>query len=189
MNALFKRLKKEHDIYSRERGVIISASREILTLSKKAIFSIHRNNSKDAVKNLGDAETLLTKLQKSVSQDECLQYEGSYLAALEEYVEAKTLAHYLRTGDIPIIAHVSIPYGAYLAGLADVTGELLRQMVLQTTTGNTSNLQKYYKTAQEITAALLEFDLTGKLRQKFDETKRNLKSMEQILYDVSLRQS
>lgn len=187
MNSLFKRLKKEHDIYAKERGVIITTSREILMLSKKAIFSIHRNNPKDAAKNLADAEQLLTKLQKNVSQDECLQYEGSYLAALEEYVEAKTLVEYLRTGHIPIISHVSIPYDAYLSGLADVTGELLRQMVLQTTTGKTDNLKRYYKTAQEITAALLEFDLTGKLRQKFDETKRNLKSMEQILYDVSLR--
>jgi hypothetical protein len=34
---------------------------------------------------------------------------------------------------------------------------------------------------------LLRLDLTGYLRQKFDQAKKNLRQLEQILYDLRLR--
>ena len=33
----------------------------------------------------------------------------------------------------------------------------------------------------------IEFDLVSHLRQKYDDAKRNLKRMESIMYDISLR--
>jgi predicted translin family RNA/ssDNA-binding protein len=71
--------------------------------------------------------------------------------------------------------------------LADLTGELVRQAVLQSTRKSYQNIEKYREISEEIVGFMLKLYLTGSSRQKFDEAKRNLKRLEEILYDLSLR--
>lgn len=184
---LFKKLKAEHDIYAHERGIVIQSSREILKSAKRAIFALHRGDEKAADVFLHHVEKDITALQKHLARDERLQFEGSYQAALEEYVEARTFRDYLATGSIKGITIVPIAFESYIAGLADVTGELVRQAVLLATKSEPQKIEAFHQTISDIVEQFLDVDLTSKLRQKFDEAKRNLKSMEQILYDLSVK--
>lgn len=184
---LFAKLKAEHDLYARERGIVIHTSHEILKSAKQAIFALHRGDEKASDVFLRHAEKDITALQKHLARDARLQFEGSYQAALEEYVEARTFRDYLVTGSIKGITIVPISFESTIAGLADVTGELVRQAVLLATKRETGKIEAYHRTVSDIVEQFLDVDLTSKLRQKFDEAKRNLKRMEEILYDLSVK--
>ncbi|PIZ81694.1 MAG: hypothetical protein COY02_01070, partial [Parcubacteria group bacterium CG_4_10_14_0_2_um_filter_41_6] len=74
-----------------------------------------------------------------------------------------------------------------LGALSDLTGELVRAATLEATKGNFSSIKKYRNATEELFGVLLQMDLRGILRQKRDDARRNLKRLEDILYDVSLK--
>lgn len=184
---LFEKIKKDLEAYNQERELIIQHSRQILQNSKKAIFTGHQGDLAKAENHLQEAEEIITKLLKDYHQDNRLRFEGSYKAALEEYVEAKTFIKVLNHQDIEIIDNQSLGPEEYLGGLCDMTGELVRQAVLLTTKDQTQDIEYFKETIEEIINFMLDLYLTGYLRQKFDDAKRNLQRMEQILYDLKIK--
>ena len=46
---------------------------------------------------------------------------------------------------------------------------------------------KYKLIANDIMAELVEFDMTGYLRTKYDQAKGHLRKIEQVAYEVKLR--
>ena len=174
--------------FQKERGYIINKSRQILQSAKETIFATHRNDKKKADESIARAETIIKELSKKYGKGNRLRFEGSYKAAIEEYVEAKLFTQLMRGKKIDAIKIGNIGPEEYLGGLADVTGELVRQAVLQSTKNNYKNIKLYYEITEEIVGFMLKLYMTGYLRQKFDETKRNLKRLEGILYDISIRE-
>jgi len=185
--SFLQKIKKDLETYQKERNQIIGSSREILQASKKAIFALQAGKTKEAQLSLTKAEQGLKTLDRKYNKDNRLRFEGSYKAALEEYVEAKTFSLVLAGKNLADFKLANIGPEEYLGGLADLTGELVRQAVLQATRGNQTEIARYRDVCQEVVAFLLDLYLTGSLRQKFDDAKRNLKRLEQIIYDLSLR--
>lgn len=185
-NFLVK-IKKELETYQQERNQIINASRDILQSSKSAIFALHRGDTKEAAKSLANAEAVISRLNKSYNKNNRLRFEGSYKAGLEEYVEAKTFFQFSSGKTLDKLPIESIGPEEYINGITDLTGELVRQAVLQATKGNYKVLESYRSFTEEIVGFMLTLYLTGSSRQKFDDAKRNLKRLEQIIYEVKLR--
>jgi predicted translin family RNA/ssDNA-binding protein len=185
--TFLSKIKKDLNLYQKERGVIINQSRKILQNSKKAIFALHREDKVQARESLKDAEIILKKLNQTYNKANRLRFEGSYKAAVEEYVEAKTFSLVLIGKSLDKINIESIGPEEYINGLADLTGELVRQAVLQVTKGNFQVIEKYKIFTEEIVEFLLTLYLTGASRQKSDDAKRNLKRLEQILYDLKIK--
>ena len=181
------KIKNDLELHQKERNEIINASRQILQESKKAIFALHGGNNQQAAKSLGQAELILKKLNQSCNKNNRLRFEGSYKAALEEYVEAKTFSQVLAGKSLDKLSVESIGPEEYINGIADLTGELVRQAVLRATKGDYQVLEQYRLFTEEIVGFLLTLYLTGQSRQKFDDAKRNLKRLEQIIYEVRLR--
>lgn len=173
--------------FQKERGFIINKSRDILQASKEAIFATHRNDYKKAVDSITRAEIILKELSKSYDRGNRLRFEGSYKAAVEEYVEAKLFYQLIKSKKIDEIKLGNIGPEEYIGGLADLTGELVRQAVLQSTKNDYENIKFYHEITEEIVGFMLKLYMTGHTRQKFDEAKRNLKRLEGILYDISIR--
>ena len=90
--TFLSKIKKNLDTFQKERGEIIGSSREILQNSKKAIFALHAGKSKEAKSFITNAEKGLGSLNKTYNKDNRLRFEGSFKAAVEEYVEAKMFA-------------------------------------------------------------------------------------------------
>jgi len=183
---LFSKIKKELEAHQKERNEIIEKSRQILQGAKTAIFAMHRHDTEQADKSLMEAESLLDVLNKTYNKNNRLRFEGSYKACLEEYVEAKTFNYVMTGKDLTELDVESIGPEEYLNGMADLTGELVRQAVLQATKGNYQVLEEYRSFTEEIVGFMLTLYLSGISRQKFDEAKRNLKRLEQIIYEVKL---
>jgi len=184
---LFSKLKKEYDHYYLSRQRIIGVANDALANAKQAIFSLHRDEIKEAEKLLLTAENKLSGLRKYFNQNLFLEDEGAYRAAIEEYAEAKLFWQVMTKGKIDFIKNINLYFAGYLGGLCDLTGELLRKIILLATAERFKEAQKLKDIIADIIAQMIKFNLTGYLRNKFDAAKHNLRKAEEILYDVKMR--
>lgn len=184
----FSRILREYRQYISLREEVIKSSRDVLKTSKQAIFLLHRDDIDRAGKMLDEIENMLMGMKKLFSRERRLQYEGYYKDCLEEFVEAKLFYNFLQKGNIEINSKVDLSFDDYLGGLCDLTGEILRKAVQIATQKKYTQLTLYQRAVEKILGELIKFDLTSKLRSKYDAAKRNLRRIEEIMYDVSVRQ-
>ncbi len=187
--AIFSKIKSQHRAHEQVRREVIAFSNEALSKSKRAIFAMHRDDHASAADLLKQASDLFTKAEQRFKKSKGLQYEGAYRPALEEYAEALLFAQYLKTGKIGAIEARAMEPLVYLSGLSDTTGEIVRYTLRQVTHGKTDELIHARDTVELVIEFMLDLDATGYLRTKFDQAKGNLKRLEDMLYDLSLRQS
>lgn len=185
--AYINKIRKEYLSYAEKRREMIKLSGDALHLAKRVIFCVHRHEQKDAQEKLKATEEILKTLNKKFSRDKDLFDEGSYRAALEEYVEAKLFYEFIATGKMNEIKTVPVDSDVFLGGLCDVPGELYRFAVNAAAAHKYEVVPECFLAAEEIISELMEFDLTSYLRNKFDQAKGALHKLEQIRYEVSLR--
>ena len=185
-NKLFDKISKELSLYQKERGVIHHNSRTILSKSKQSIFFAHDSKLDEAQKVLDEARENLRELNKKYNKSNRLDFEGSYQAAVEEFLEAKFFLDILNGKSITQDKEFKFSPEEYIGGLCDMTGELVRQAVLRGEEKNLKLLQSYREIIKEIVGFMMKLYMSGKLRMKFDDTKRNLKRIETIIYEINL---
>lgn len=186
--TLFKKLLADYISYSAKRHQIIKDSGDALRLSKQAIFSLHRDDLKTADKLLKDVEKIFSGIKAHIKKDASLRYQGVFKAALEEYAEAKFFYNVLSGKKIDLLKEKELDYEGYLSGICDLTGELVRKAINMATRGDFKKVEKYRNTTEEIIGELIKFNLNnGHLRSKHDDAKRNLRRLEEIMYDVRVK--
>ena len=179
-------LKKEHEDSNSERRQIISLANVVLHDSKRIIFSLHRDDFKKAEESFIEIEKIFKKLADKFGWPRMYE-EGSFKAGVEEYVEAKMFYLVLTGKKIDKIKDLKLSYESYLGGICDTTGELVRRAVNEAARGNLKEVAKINGIINDIMAELVEFDMTGYLRTKYDQAKGNLRKIEQVNYEVSMR--
>lgn len=184
---MWKKLKKDYQNHASIRTLVIQESNQALNKAKQAIFSLHRDQISETEKILSQVEMKLIKLQSHFKKVPNLEYNSPYKAALEEYLEAKLFWQVLRFNKINPIKVVKLNYDDYLGAICDLTGELVRKMILLVTKGEDKKAKKLKEFITEVINELIKLDLTGYLRHKYDEAKRNLKKAEEILYDLKIK--
>jgi translin len=183
----FKKIKAEYELYGSERRKLISESNEALALSKQAIFALHRDDVERAGELLKTIENIFENLEKRFERDEELRGEGAYRAATEEYAEAKLFFNFLREKKIDEIKEIKVDLDSYLGGLCDLTGEILRKAIASATKRKFDEVEEFKKAIESIMQELIEMNLTGYLRTKYDQAKNNMRKIEEIMYDISIR--
>lgn len=174
-------------MHETKRRIVVRNSNEALNLSKRAIFSYHRDDVKSAQENLAQAEKIFARLDREAKGMPALRHEGSWRAALEEYCEAKLFGEFLHSGCVCEIRDRQVDTEIYIGGLSDFTGELVRRAVREATEKNFEDVRKIKDAITEIMSQLIQLDLAGYLRTKYDQAKNNLRKIEEIMYEVSLR--
>jgi predicted translin family RNA/ssDNA-binding protein len=173
LSALKSALQKHDE--TREKGYTLG--RELTKKSKIAIYSIHRNDLKEA-------ESLLKEIEKVIPKDKELLWHIN----LEEYAEAKLFFHFIKTGTLLNFSKLNITAEAYLGGLADLTGELERRSVLLGSGNKEKEVKQIRDMVDDIHGAFLQIDFrNGELRRKYDAIKWNLSKIERVLYDLQLK--
>lgn len=160
---------------------------EIRTKSKKAIALLRRDNFKDSEKEIKEAEKLFGAINKRTRQNKTLAKQGFYSEAVEEYVEAIVLHGFLTKNKIRISDYIDMGPEEAIAGISDFTGELVRKAITSAGAKNLRSLYFYKKEVEDVAEALTKIGLAGKLRKKYDEVERNLKKIEEIIYDVEMK--
>ncbi len=181
-----EQLKESYRANESERRQIINASNGILFESKKTIFALQRQDGKQADIKLKELEKNLETLEKRFGTKR-LSKEGAYRAATEEYVEAKVFDTIIKNKKIDSIKNLNLDYEAYLGGICDAIGELVRYSTNQAATGKFTVVAKNKKISEEIMSYLIDFDMTGYLRTKYDQARGHLRKLEQMAYEIKLK--
>lgn len=183
---LLTSLKENYQASEAQRRQINSAANAILFESKKTIFAIQRNDFKIAGQKLNELEKSLAQMDKRFGSNR-LQQEGSYRAAVEEYLESRTLYDIIKERKIKPVKNLNLDYSGYLGGICDMIGELVRYATNAAAAGKFSEVAKIKKMAEDIMAQLVDFDMTGYLRTKYDQSRNHLRKLEQMSYEIKLR--
>lgn len=189
---LFSQLTKQFSDYGTWREGVIRAGREVLRDAKKIIFLCHDGKLKEAERALSalarrvrSSEARLMKPISSAARS--LYGEGSWRAAVEEYLEAWFFYHIVVRRAVVEPIGVHAPAEVYIGALADATGEVSRNAVMRGASRDLATLKEYRALVASIVAFMTPLYLTGFERQKFDQAKKNLRQIETILYDVTIR--
>lgn len=173
--------------YAIKRRDVIKIAGDAQQMSKKAIFAMQRDDNNAAVELLKSAEGLLLGLGKKYKDEKDLFTEGSYRAALEEFTEAMLFHQYLGGDTIGKFKGLAIDSDTLVGGLCDLPGELYRYAIKSATARKFDEVKKCFSAAEEIITELVDMDLTGYNRQKFDQAKGALQKLEQVMYEVSMK--
>ncbi|MGE5425650.1 MAG: hypothetical protein ACM3PZ_01070 [Bacillota bacterium] len=184
--TFIKKLKTDYSKREQERRQIISRSNDVLFQAKKAIFALQREELEAAATKLMDMEKILGKMEKDFGPVR-LREEGAYHAAAEEYVEAKTLAAVVAGKKIVAVKGLHLGYDSYLGGFCDLIGEMVRFATNRAAKGKYESVAEMKEKAEEIMNGLLDFDLTGYLRTKYDQARGHLRKLETMAYEIRLR--
>lgn len=179
-------VKKRYGAVSQARRHMFHASNDATAVAKRAIFALQREDLLAASQLIKEANNLITKAAAEAKKYPELRGQGPYHAALEEYAEALLFENFLNKGDWKNSEALKLDPDIYLGALSDATGELVRYAVRQATKGNIKAVERVRETVEATIGFILELDLTGDLRQKGDQAKRNLRTLEEMMYQVSL---
>lgn len=168
------------------RGGVIRATHALVQEAKNAIFNIHRGDRAIARESLKKVEKELAIVVKDAHKKN-LRDQGSLKAAIEEFLEAYYLLLVLEGKTLPPKLAFAPSADEQLSALADLTGELVRAATLEVTKKRYERIAEYRNATEELFGVLLSMNLRGTLRQKSDDARRNLRRLEEILYDVSLK--
>ncbi len=184
----FALIRKELSLYDKKRDDIIKKSRDVVSLSKKVIYSVHRLDMKSAEADAKKMKEALKELSKMMGGDALLLSQGSFKVAEQEFVEAMCFFEFVKNAKIPTSRELGVENENYLAGLCDLTGELVRKAI-------NSAIKEDYGTSVIIKdfvsglyGEMMLFDFrNGDLRRKFDSIKYDLKKLEDLVLQLKLQ--
>ncbi|MBI2143360.1 hypothetical protein HYU20_03390 [Candidatus Woesearchaeota archaeon] len=119
-------LKKEIETVDSKREALIASTREILKASKGAIYSLQRGDSKAAEKALAELKPKIAALKP---YSEHANYASVTKPPIQEYVEAVCFSEFIATGKILPRKEIGVSAENYIAGLCDLSGEIVRKAV------------------------------------------------------------
>ncbi|HTM67952.1 MAG TPA: hypothetical protein VL426_01505 [Candidatus Binatia bacterium] len=187
--AYFAALKERQASHVAIRRELIARASTAQAEAKRAIFALHRDDMAGAEGLLASAAAALADIRSRIAGRPELADEGAYRAALEEYAEAALYRAWVKDGTVGPVDLEGVDHEIYLGGLSDLTGEMQRRQVRLATEGKLDEVRAIKDAIEEIVVRLLEMDLTGYLRTKFDQSKNSLRRAEDVLYEVTLRRS
>ena len=180
----FSKIREEMRHIDMKREEVIQASREIITLSKQIIYAAQRNDLKEAENSIKTIKNKIKKLKKiNINTDTNINS-----VAFQEYVEAIAFYEFVKNKKIPAKASLGVSAEDYLSGLCDLTGELVRKAIYDVIHKRFDEAEKIKELVHEIYGEFLNLHLrNGDLRKKSDSIKWNLKKLEEVMYDISMK--
>ena len=186
-NASFTQIAKRHSSFAADRRQIQSVAAEVLGASKRAIFAMQRGDAKGSAIDIEKAKVELKKGRVIIKKRKRMEHEGIWRSALEEYAEAWMYYHAIKGDMLKEIPEIDPDdTEVYLGALSDLTGELVRSCVLLATEHKKKEVEHLVTSIREAVAFLIKLDLSGNLRQKYDQAKQNLRKAEEIAMDLAL---
>ena len=184
----FEQMHNELATFDANRESLIKTSRDVLKSSKGAIYSLHRNETKTAQKQLSDAKKLIQHMETIISKDFHLAAVGAYTEALEEYVEASCYLEYITKQRLPTTKELLVDTEIYLSGLCDLVGELVRKAINSAIKKDTKTSLQIKEFIEQIYEELMMFDFRNTpLRKKFDSIKYSLEKLDDLAFQLTIK--
>ena len=188
MNNILRKLIKKYQENQDLLYGIQKLSNETRASSKKVIALLRRENIKESKKTFKNIENRFKLINEVVKQHKDLLNQNFYKEAVEEYIEAITFYNFLTKSKKKTSKFIKVEPEEFVSGICDFTGELVRRAITIASPKNLKELTSYQKTVEDIIQELTKVGFQGKLRQKYDEAERNLRKLENIIYDIKLKE-
>jgi len=180
----FAKIRREIENFDKKREAIIQLSREIINLSKRVIYSLHRNDIKTASSYVNQ----MNKKKSILDKNNTLLDININKVAYQEYVEALSYFSFIKNKKIPTKSSLKVSTDDYLMGICDLTGELGRKAVNETIKKNFKKAFEIKNLVEEIYGEFLKFNLrNSELRKKSDAIKWNLQKLEDLVFDIKIK--
>ncbi|MDD5086725.1 MAG: hypothetical protein PHV16_03140 [Candidatus Nanoarchaeia archaeon] len=183
----FENMRKELEAFEKHREIVISKSREVIQLSKKIIYAVHRLDINLADKFLKDIKLRLNELNKEAYKSPELIYNGQYKVAVQEFVEAACYLEFVKTKEIPSAKQLKVNTESYIAGICDLTGELVRKAINSAINNDYDEALLIKNFVNDLYNELMLFDFRNELRRKFDSIKYDLKKLDDVALGIKLK--
>lgn len=185
----FASMRKDFEDFDSLRENLIKVSRQILKLSKAAIYDVHRSKISSAEAGLKSAKALIADAEKMVARDSCLGSVGAYGEGLEEFAEASTYLGFVKDNRLLTAKELGIDVHIYLPALCDLVGELVRKAINSCIAGDFKTALSIKDFVADIYAELMMFDFPNSpVRRKFDAVKYGLEKLENLVLDLKLKE-
>ncbi|MBU2639928.1 MAG: hypothetical protein KKG75_04460 [Nanoarchaeota archaeon] len=180
-----RHINKELQLFDKRRDIMLQKSHEAIRFSKRVIYAVHRNDKQAEIL----AKQMNQKIRDMRTRGE-LQFLPVYKVAMQEYVEAIVLYEFIKHDKVPTQKELFVSAPDYLAGLCDLTGELMRKANYLAINNKTSEVIRMKDLVDKIYEQLLLLDIRDQeLRRKFDSVKYNLQKVEDLVLRIQSRRS
>lgn len=188
MKTDFEKIKNEIEKYDEKREQLIKNSLGFIKKTKIIIYSLNRGEKQEAGTLRQNLESEFNSIKDSIKDFPAFNYSGIYKSIVQEYVEAMTYYHFIDTGELLGYSELNVEPEHYLLGLCDLTGELVRRAINAVIKKDFKSAEKIKDFVSSLYGEFLKINLrNGELRKKFDEIKYNLKKLEDLVADISLK--
>lgn len=183
----FEKMRKEFSDFDNQREILIRKSRDIVKLSKKVIYSVHRNEIKNADGFIKQLKSEVIELDKTAKKTPVLYYSGPFKIAIQEFIEAACYHEFVKNKKIPSAKELKVDTEYYLLGLCDLTGELVRKAINSAINNDYDQALFIKKFVNNIYNELMLFEFRNELRKKFDSIKYDLKKLDELALGIKLK--
>ena len=151
-----------------KRDELLQLGRTINKNSKTIIYSLIRDDWEEAEKYIQENRQLAKQLLEEVTTRYPQYYNNAFIP-LQEYVEAEVVYHYLKEKRLPTHEELGVPEEAYVTGLMDAAGELLRKAVEEMIKDNIDFAWEVRQVLEDIYLAMLSLNFKNfDYRKKVD---------------------
>jgi predicted translin family RNA/ssDNA-binding protein len=184
--SALQKIAQEYQQQQHLLGQLKKLSEDIRVSAKSGIALLRRRHDRAAHGHIRQAEKSLRRTGNLVKRKPSLSQAGFFREAVEEYVEAKALQSYLTRQALIFPPAVEIPLEEKIGGLSDFSGELVRRAITIAARKTRSEIEEHAKFVSQMTEIFAKISFSGKLRNKYDALEKNLKRLEEILYQLRL---
>lgn len=170
--------------FESQRRKVLGFSEDLRVQSKSAISSLLNGHKKEAHVHLSQARKSFQELQKYLKKNPYLYSVGGAQVGTEEYVEAILLQDYLSRKSLSTLEELQVNHESYIAGLSDMTGELLRYA-----RKNPKRMKQILLDLERLHHACTTLIVTRNslIRKKLEDLERNLHRMEEMVFQYHLK--
>jgi len=183
-------LKKNIGKYQKKQDLELRVqprANKIRTSSKQITALLRRNNIKQAKELFVEITCDWRSINKAANDSHDLLNLSCYKEAAEEYVEALAYWSFLASVDLSIPEFVRVDTEEVISGICDFTGELVRRAITEASAENIDKINTDKKITEDIVEELTKIRLGKKMRSKYDDAERNLKKLENVIYDIKMK--
>ncbi|KAI9326496.1 translin [Zopfochytrium polystomum] len=216
MLAIFDQIARELEDETALRDGIRQEVKELEKLTRAIgaqLNAVHSNATQEnitlqgtkALESLAQVRSQISKLASLTPPDQYFRYNSMWTFPLQSACFLSAYAYYMKNGrllttqeaeqilGVPVSLdssvqtfHVSIE--EYLHGIISLTSELTRLAVNSVTAGDFSRPLEIHKFVSDLHAGFQMLNLKNdSLRKRFDSLKYEVKRVEEIVYDISVR--
>jgi predicted translin family RNA/ssDNA-binding protein len=180
----FEMMRKNFSDFDAESDDLQAKSRDIIHLSKKVIYALHRGEKT----SLQEMTKKVQALKKQIKKFPELEFSGSFKVAMQEYVEAAAYFYFMQDKKLVPSSKLGVDNEYYLLGVCDLVGELNRKAVNSAIKGDYKMALLIQRFLSDLYAEFLGFDFrNSELRRKFDTMKYEIKKVEDLVLELKLK--